>query len=417
MMTWLRLRLEREDGISLVEMLVAMFILAISLSAMASTLIASLASIHKSELETRATALGTELIEHLQGTRWADVGFYAGDFSSTPPARTVLLPGTRSPAAAPSDPGCETLVPPLPSCMGVERDGIDYALSTDVRWVDDAADGTGASDADGDTNDYKHLRVTVTWQTPTGARDLVVEGRRAPNAIEDPLGVFEVQLVSITDKALLRDTPSITTTHLENDEPVTLGVRTPVPATTVKAEFETYDPTTGSYATKTVFFLNPSGDKIEWERTIAAGDYQFPNGETLFTITAENIGTGESVQAIGRVLFYLPLDVGAPSISSNPIQVDGTGALCNALTFDVEVQGVVSSDSVEATWYPTTPPTPGTALTVVDTTVEGVRYTHTFPASTGSFPADPAPLDITAFRGHDGATAPVSTSYPVVVGC
>jgi len=43
--------------------------------------------------------------------------------------------------------------------------GIEFTIERNVAWVDDAGDGTGASDADDDTHDYKEYIVTVHWTT------------------------------------------------------------------------------------------------------------------------------------------------------------------------------------------------------------------------------------------------------------
>ena len=39
--------------------------------------------------------------------------------------------------------------------------------STTITYVDDAADGTGGSDADSDTVDYKSITVKITWNDGT----------------------------------------------------------------------------------------------------------------------------------------------------------------------------------------------------------------------------------------------------------
>jgi hypothetical protein len=50
--------------------------------------------------------------------------------------------------------------------------GVPGSEQWDVTWVDDALDGTGGADADGNPNDYKRVTVTVAW-TQAGVTDHV----------------------------------------------------------------------------------------------------------------------------------------------------------------------------------------------------------------------------------------------------
>ena len=67
----------------------------------------------------------------------------------------------------------------------VTENGAQYSLATSIRYVDDPADGAGAADTNGNTNDYKVVTVTASWLAPTGAvQSLSATSYVAPPGVE-----------------------------------------------------------------------------------------------------------------------------------------------------------------------------------------------------------------------------------------
>lgn len=82
----IRRRLAVDEGISLIEILVAIVVLTVVLSAAASALASSLFAMAKNENRTKATALANEELENLRILPWEYVGFYDDDYDGWDPA-------------------------------------------------------------------------------------------------------------------------------------------------------------------------------------------------------------------------------------------------------------------------------------------------------------------------------------------
>jgi hypothetical protein len=101
----------------------------------------------------RATFLANEKIEFIRGLPYDSVGFVTPD--STEPA--CVLPHSETTTVA----------------------GNQFTIEYSINWVDDARDGTGASDSN--TKDYKRVIITVSWTRPVPAQYVIasnVSGRQ-----------------------------------------------------------------------------------------------------------------------------------------------------------------------------------------------------------------------------------------------
>lgn len=173
LITALRRRLCRDDGVSLVETLAALLIVGVVLMALAATTMSSIAAASGNERQSRASQVGNELLETLQGLPFDDVAFYSGDFAGTPPPGTVIRAGTR-PAGARV---------PLPQGSEVV-DGLTYQYVAGIVWTDDSSDGiscavSAVSGCDADPTDYKQLSVRLSWSAGGRTRTLRFDGRRS----------------------------------------------------------------------------------------------------------------------------------------------------------------------------------------------------------------------------------------------
>ncbi len=85
----------------------------------------------------------------------------------------------------------------------VVLNGISYTRRTFIAYVDDPADGTGASDANSIPLDYKVARVDVSWASKQGDRHIVLVTRiEPPNGMEiacppsTPCGTLAITVVN-----------------------------------------------------------------------------------------------------------------------------------------------------------------------------------------------------------------------------
>ncbi len=148
----------KEGGMSFVEVLLAMFFVYLAFSGLLLVIGAASQSTMTAQNQSRATVIATQRIEELRSWDFDDIGFLSP--IGTEPAGRL--------------PRQET------TTIGESQYTIDYTVS----WVD-------IPETSSEDQDYKYVRVTVTWTTPTrGAVSAVGylshAGRRAPGFIPIP---------------------------------------------------------------------------------------------------------------------------------------------------------------------------------------------------------------------------------------
>ena len=126
-----------DDGITLVELLVTVAILAAVLLSMTYASITGLASVKVASAQVNADQLVAATVEGLRAQSWSSV---------------VPSTGTASYAL---------------STSSVTRGGTVYSINGTVSWVDDPCNGSAIVDA---TRDYLKLDVAVSWQLRTDAQ-------------------------------------------------------------------------------------------------------------------------------------------------------------------------------------------------------------------------------------------------------
>lgn len=96
----------------------------------------------------------------------------------------------------------------LAQSENVSWNGVAYTRRTVVDYEDDPADGTGTSDANGIPEDYKAVKVDVSWQAKGGARHITLVSRFSPpNGVEtnpcgSPCGTLTVSVVTASGAPL-----------------------------------------------------------------------------------------------------------------------------------------------------------------------------------------------------------------------
>lgn len=149
-------RLHGDEGISLVEMLVALVILGVVMMALTSSVYAAMVSSRGAQNQVDAAQVITEVVEDLLRRPLAEVAPATHD-------------GITSPPYAP-----------------VTRRSVTYTAATEVRWGDDPCNGSAvpAAGAADPRKDYLRMRVTVSWTVGGTPRTLDTVMLRAPTPEE-----------------------------------------------------------------------------------------------------------------------------------------------------------------------------------------------------------------------------------------
>jgi prepilin-type N-terminal cleavage/methylation domain-containing protein len=169
MLTRIRRRLSADDGVSLVEMMVAMIILGITLFGLASSLVSSLTGSRAAHNEFDASQRSQVVVEDLLRRPIGTASDWANPAWWVPPALGVV----RS-----------------PTYPDEVRGSAVYRYATQVEWVDDPCNGSdpgspGVPDA---RLDYLRITVTTTWTAPdqTDRTHTVVVYRFPPHSSKTP---------------------------------------------------------------------------------------------------------------------------------------------------------------------------------------------------------------------------------------
>jgi prepilin-type N-terminal cleavage/methylation domain-containing protein len=165
-------RLASDDGFGLIETMVAILILGIVLTAMASTMISSMIAVSRNEHLTRATQLGNEALEELQSLDWDRVGLYTSDVATAPQFGGTTQFEGEDVVVIPDESPVDPVVPQATET--VTRDGDAFELQRAITWTNA---GVGAGD-------YKGFVVTLAWTDRGTPGELRVAGTRAPAPTE-----------------------------------------------------------------------------------------------------------------------------------------------------------------------------------------------------------------------------------------
>jgi prepilin-type N-terminal cleavage/methylation domain-containing protein len=361
-------RFDDEQGLTLVEMMVAILLLGIILSAAASVIIVSLTSVQRDEYRVRATQLGQEELERLRALEWGCVAFDATD-----PDYVATFDGNRTVDLDPAECGNPAIAPD-PSPRVVTVDGIDYTVVSHVYWIDDPEDDPAAG-SDPDPRDYKEFHVEVSWTLRGTNYSYENTTTRVPTVQEVPLEAASVpagfEITALQVDPLIVSTPAASGTQ----QPITVTVETSLKATLVTLQVA--PPST--YGTVSLNDIS-GGNGTKWQLTIPTGSQKFPVGDHDFVVAATS-GLGADT-ATQRVAFaettVTNVTVNAPVLDpAAPICVATDGRTHRAVTVTVDVDGVTTSDSVQIGW---TSKNGITAASASGTTATGARFTGKIPA-------------------------------------
>ena len=344
-----RARDAADDGLTIVEMMIALTIVMIVFAALASTVIASFTSIRNTEARVRGVALANELVEEMASIPWRHLAFDealdVGDKFLVDPDDD---PGSEEPIVYREAVGGED-DPFLQPTETIERDGREYEVQ---RWVTAAE-----SDDDGDPTLIRMIAF-VRWEVGGRSFEIRSDGLRAPDAQD----LFDLE-VSVEVEAdndwksamwLSTDPPS-PHEHKNMDEFVVSATMGVVPAD-VELRFRERDDTLRVLTGATT----PPGSPTVREWTIAAGadGYYFRHGRNAFTVIATG-HAGQAASDTATFRFYQELDIRPHEVfqggnlvtdvddDGRPIvRVRANGEFCEPVTVEVDIEGMAPDERV-----------------------------------------------------------------------
>lgn len=148
----------QQDGFTFIEVLITTFIIATVMVGLFGLFDLSVRVSSEAERQTVAVALGNEQAELVRNLPYAKVGTVGGAPSG------AIVPNKT-----------------------ITRNGVDYTVTTDIRYVDDSYDGTiTSSPVDVLNTDYKLSRIEVIWKTnvTNATKSLLLITYIAPPGIE-----------------------------------------------------------------------------------------------------------------------------------------------------------------------------------------------------------------------------------------
>lgn len=314
-----------DDGLTLVEMMVALLVLGVVLTAMASVSIASMISMQRSERVVDSTQLGNEILEEVLALPFEVVGLY--DTEATGHFGDITFEGEDL-VLFPDPTGDRDERVPYPTHT-VTRNDITFEVETAVTWVDDPATPTD--------QDYKRITILLTWEVRGDERTARTEATRSPEPEEQPLAV-----------TVAPDVLEIRSDGAAEDFEVSVTAREP--QSTVRVRWTKRDGTLSPWRDLTATDVH----KLEWRRSITdnAESARFANGGSLLEIEGTSAANEKVTTTIGRAVFLHPLALPADRLTTAPdtIWVHADDGVCDPLEVHAEVIGALKSDPLTLTF-------------------------------------------------------------------
>jgi prepilin-type N-terminal cleavage/methylation domain-containing protein len=312
-----------DDGFTLVELMVAIVVIGLVAMSFLGLTVSTLSSARWHEARAHANQFAQDALEKIVAQPWSSIGLYAADtgYTATGNGGETTVTLTASPRAASV---------PLPLAVTVSG-GISYSIRTDITWRDDASDGVGAADANGNTNDMKHVAVSLTWVSGTRTGTLSLDDLRSPTATEvTPSGATALTVtVSAPATQLLSATGFLASTMT-----VTATMSKTVASATLTF------PTRSGVQTVVM-----GGSGTAWTATLPTTTGPFDTVPTTFSVAA----TTASASASGKATVQMVLGTSASTItvSAAPSQtLTATGGLSSPITVSVTGSAPISAGTV-----------------------------------------------------------------------
>ena len=150
---------KHDEGFSLVEVLVVIGISLIIFVGLFASFEYSLKLIAQSRAKMTALTVANDQMEYIRSLSYDAVGTVSGIPSGL-----------------------------LPQISTTTLNGIDFTKRILVEYIDDDADGVGASDSNAITTDYKQTKVSVSWNINGNANEVFLVSNITPRSIETNVG-------------------------------------------------------------------------------------------------------------------------------------------------------------------------------------------------------------------------------------
>jgi type II secretory pathway pseudopilin PulG len=167
-------RFSRTQGFSLVEVIIVSAISTAIFGALFSSFYFTLQVVNISKSKLSAQSIANDRMEYFRSLPYDDVGTISGI-----PAGTIPQNSTTS------------------------LNGIEFAERVLVEYVDDDADGTGASDTNAILSDYKRLKLEYTWEMRGVTNTIALISNIVPRSIETTAGGGSVRINVIDSNSML----------------------------------------------------------------------------------------------------------------------------------------------------------------------------------------------------------------------
>ena len=173
-------------GLTLIEVVVGTAVMLVVFLGIFAAFQLSIDLVYSTKAATTATSLLNDRIEYIRGLSYDAVGTVGGIPSGT-----------------------------IPQVEQVAINGVTYAVSTLIQYVDDPVDGLDAADTNGVTADYKLIRVSANWTirgkprssfalttlAPTGIETLAAGGTLRVNVFDSQAAPVSGALVTVVNSS------------------------------------------------------------------------------------------------------------------------------------------------------------------------------------------------------------------------
>lgn len=158
----------RARGMTLIDVLVGTAIMLVIFLGLFAILRTSAVLSGASASKAAALAIANGKLEQLRSLDYAAIGTSGGIPAGTIPQMTTLV-----------------------------QDSVPYEVRTFISYYDDPKDGTGVADSNGIQADYKRAKITVSYETQAGSREVSVVSTFAPPGIETTTGGGTLRIVVV----------------------------------------------------------------------------------------------------------------------------------------------------------------------------------------------------------------------------
>jgi prepilin-type N-terminal cleavage/methylation domain-containing protein len=393
-----------EGGLTLVEMLVALLLLGVILSASAMALINFTQTTHTNERRVQATAIMNALHEEWQGIPWRHATLYDDELHdlaalgdeysvdlSTDPAqfegRDIVARAAPDNTACPSyDEECERIDAVPRAYDETTIDGHEYRIYQIVTWVDRSGDGVA---------DLKRLSTIVRWDVLNREVEERFDSERAasPDEAGDPTRPRVVQFQAGPSPMQLVDDGD---QEDRNSKPITIAVRFSEGVHHASVFFEEVHETptaaSGSLKTEevelelagTVADPNDGARDLFFTGEVEQYAHRFPNGAMTFRVEGSVDGVDEVYTGSTTVVFWggrwnqghgadepmedpdaplhedgtgeleppdEPVSIENVNVNRSRVCLDDDGRLRESLTISSKVKGLTEDDHLVTATY------------------------------------------------------------------